>query len=375
MLRAMLDTRSTTFAALAGTSDLEAFHALQKRLSCYRPQLELYTDRLAAERPAAVGGLLARVLVERGRGAVPTIVLGGFVPDATEAVHCQRRLFRRFGDVYYLNYPRHGFDREVLVAQLLDLVSELGRERGQRPVLFGISFGCSLLVDLLGRPELLDLGQRLGGAVMVSPVLSLADLLGAAGEGKSLIGRLTASVLEAVGRGEQEPAFHTGRKVFLKIFMAGTRNRSAMARLARRGQGDFLKERIQTTLGDISADGARQRLALLPPTCPLIERLEAPVSELPVLALFAEREEAVMAALAPTRQALEGRMRALFPRGELAVVRSEESGDEVQHASLIFHSRYFNPCFESFYRRIASPPPCLPPGRPAAAEAGAGAAG
>src|SRR5476649_386307 len=37
---------------------------------------------------------------EKGAGNVPTIVLGGFVPDATETVEFQRKMLRRHGSIY-----------------------------------------------------------------------------------------------------------------------------------------------------------------------------------------------------------------------------------------------------------------------------------
>ena len=55
----------------------------------------------------------ATILREAGRGRVPTIVLGGFVPDATEQVLLVRRFLLRAGDVFYFNYSHQGFSIEL----------------------------------------------------------------------------------------------------------------------------------------------------------------------------------------------------------------------------------------------------------------------
>jgi hypothetical protein len=37
---------------------------------------------------------------EKGAGTVPTIILGGFVPDATDTLEFQRTLLRQHGSIY-----------------------------------------------------------------------------------------------------------------------------------------------------------------------------------------------------------------------------------------------------------------------------------
>ena len=75
-----------------------------------------------------------QIFREKGAGNVPTIVLGGFVPDATELVEFQRKLLRRHGSIYYVNYSRNGFCQEMFAAQLTDLIEDLAR-KGQRPLI------------------------------------------------------------------------------------------------------------------------------------------------------------------------------------------------------------------------------------------------
>jgi len=88
-------------------------------------------------------------------------VIGGFVPDATEAVEFQRELFRRYGSIYYLNFARNGFSVEMFFAQLADLIEDINR-RGKKPVLFSISFGCGLVGAFL-KSEMNDLSLKIKG--------------------------------------------------------------------------------------------------------------------------------------------------------------------------------------------------------------------
>ncbi len=329
---------------------------LQRGMQAYRPASTPALDALHRRRGRTP--LLAEVYRERGarlhgRG-LPTVVLGGFVPDATEALHCQRRLLRRFGDVYYVNYPRHGFDREALFAQLADLLGDVA-SRGERPVLFGISFGCGLLGEFLAA-ERLRAAESVAGLLLVSPVLSVEDLLGECERDATLVGRVCLPMLRAEEAGNVESSVRQGRRFFGKLFTAGSRNRRAMRRLRWRRQGEFLKQRILETVADISALGAQQRLALLRRSCPLrAGEWARPLLARPMLAVFAEQEGAVLARSAPVLGLLDGQLREVFPRGAAQVVRSADADDAVQHASLIFHSHAYNPAIAHFYDGLDEP--------------------
>ena len=112
---------------------------------------------------------------EKGAGNVPTIVLGGFVPDATETVEFQRKLLRQHGSIYYVNYSRNGFCQDMFTAQLTDLIESLAR-KGQKPLIMGVSFGCGLLSNFLRHADELS-HERIRGLIMVSPVISTDDLI------------------------------------------------------------------------------------------------------------------------------------------------------------------------------------------------------
>lgn len=112
-------------------------------------------------------GARTQIYRERGDGSQPTIIVAGFVPDATEVVEFQRPLLKQYGSIYYLNYARNAFSAPLFHAQLADLIEDLNA-RGERPVLFGISFGSGLVADFLRD---LPSGVNIRGVVMVSPVL------------------------------------------------------------------------------------------------------------------------------------------------------------------------------------------------------------
>src|ERR1700686_4949397 len=116
-----------------------------------------------------------QIFKEKGAGDIPTIVIGGFVPDATEAIEFQRPLLKNYGSIYYLNYARNGFSLGMFFAQMADLIEDLNR-RGKKPVIFGISFGCGLVNEFL-RSAANDSSLRIRGVVMASPVLCTEDLV------------------------------------------------------------------------------------------------------------------------------------------------------------------------------------------------------
>lgn len=155
-----------------------ASHQLRRPLPAapFAPAVRNRQDELLG-RGAAGPHQRATILRESGRGPAPTIVLGGFVPDSSEAVFLVRDFLLRQGDVYAVNYPRHGFDLDLLFAQLDDLIEELTLHRGQRPVVFAVSFGVGLLLEWLKRHRLAGGQPALRGVVLVSPVACVEDLL------------------------------------------------------------------------------------------------------------------------------------------------------------------------------------------------------
>jgi len=92
----------------------------------------------------------------------------------------------------------------------------------------------------------------------------------------------------------------------------------------------------------------------MPPLSPWSAPEQLPLTEAPALILYAEKETSVLAAGSPTRAAFETALGAFFPQGVLKIVSSENAGNPVQHASLIFHYFQFLPKVAGFYRGLKS---------------------
>ncbi len=297
---------------------------------------------------------LAMVRVERRNGPIPTIVLGGFVPDAAEQVYLLRGHLVRQGSVYYVDYSRTHFSLELLAAQLDDLVDAVIAREGAAPVVVAVSFGAGLVMDWLRRTQLAGGKTRVGGVVLVSPVCSAEDLL-APGEAKpsTLLGRAVKPMLEAKGKVPAE-AVERARVIFARMFEAGAQNKAALALLLTRAELIEVRAAVMATISGISAQGAVERVqalrAMVPPSSYFTPEL-LPLTDAPTLILYAEKEGAVITEHSPAKFALEHACRAFFPQGECRVVRNPR-GTPVQHASLLFHINNFQPYFSRFYRGI-----------------------
>lgn len=293
----------------------------------------------------------ATVLCERRAGDLPTIVLGGFVPESTEQVFLLRGMLLRHGSVYYLNYPRRGFSVRLLCAQIDDLVEELGR-RGQRPVFVSVSFGAGLLIEWLRRRREAQRPPAIAGTVMVSPVACREDIVDPSEPKPStLLGRALKPFC-VPGAGADAPAIERARSIFTKMFEAGANNRAALAGLLSASELRHLRSAVVSSLRGIDATGAIERIRALGELAHPSSwaAAGAPLCAAPSLILYAEREESVMTGSSPTRSALDRDRLALFPSSQCEVVGGGSS--PVQHASLIFHYYHFLPHFEAFYRKL-----------------------
>lgn len=296
----------------------------------------------------------AEVLCEQRRGSVPTIVLGGFVPDATEQVYLLRSYLLKHGSIYYLNYPRSGFSADLLFAQLDDLIEELSRVHGQRPVVFSVSFGAGLVLEWLKRARYAGRRVDIAGLVLVSPVACIEDLL-VPGELKpsTLLGRAIRPYVEGTGDVEVS-GIEKSRAIFTKMFEAGAQNREAVRGLLSRDELQHLRRSVIGTIQGIDHRGARERVQAL-------KQCEAPISyfsqallplcEAPTLILYAEKEGSVITEHSPTRFALQSAHRAYFPSSVCRTVINRR-GSPVQHASLLFHCFNFLPPISRFYRGL-----------------------
>ncbi|HWA08142.1 MAG TPA: hypothetical protein VG838_01615 [Opitutaceae bacterium] len=313
-----------------------------------------HAQEAVLEQGLAVPRQKSTVLHEQRRGGVPTIVMGGFVPDATEQVYLLRGRLLKFGSLYYFNYSRHGFSVDLFCAQLDDLVEELGTLHGQQPVIFTVSFGCGLLLEWLRRRRVAGRPPVLGGMILVSPVTCVEDLL-EPGTHKptTLVGRALKPYFEAKGTMSDE-GIEKSRAVFRKMFEAGAQNKESLHTLMTRGELERLRTRVLDAICNIDAAGACERVQALkgmPSPAAYFRPESLPLSDAPTLILYAEKEASALAEKSPTRFAFERATGAYFSRGTLSVVTNPR-GTPVQHASLIFHVFNFLPPIRAFYRRL-----------------------
>jgi pimeloyl-ACP methyl ester carboxylesterase len=289
---------------------------------------------------------------EKGAGNVPTIVLGGFVPDATETVEFQRKLLRSHGSIYYVNYSRNGFCHEMFAAQLTDLIENLAR-KGQKPMIMGVSFGCGLLANFLRHAEE-QLLESIRGLILVSPVISTDDLIRPASQKRDGVRILESNLKKIVAvdpANEADIAKHIerSRRCFQALFNAGAENRTLGVRhLA-------IRKKINEVIEHTTARGGYERVKALRDF-----RFPALASTLfpgPVLALLAENESDILAPLSPTMKLFSepSLYSRVFPSCRVKTVRSHIAGDRVAHASLIFHHEAYNMALKNWYDKLLYP--------------------
>jgi hypothetical protein len=307
----------------------------------------LLINRLAS--PHAVRN---QIFKEKGTGSVPTIVIGGFVPDATEATEFQRPLFKSYGSIYYVNFARNGFSLEMFFAQLADLIEDINLG-GKKPVIFSVSFGCGLLTEFL-RSEANDPSLRIKGVVMASPVLCTEDLVRPEREKGSGVRMLESNLkrilnTDATKDEDVNRQIERARRCFQGLFEAGAENRE-LNRLHL-----SIRKKIMDVVLKTPAIGGYQRvLALRAFTPPAAGR---PIFAGPALVILAEMEEDILVPASPTLSALRNpTSRAhIFPRGKVKTVFSPRADDAVAHASLIFHNHCYNPLIEAWYDKLQAP--------------------
>jgi hypothetical protein len=296
---------------------------------------------------------LASLLCESSGGGLPTIVLGGFVPDSTEQVALFRGFFLRKGSVYYLNYARRGFSVDLLAAQLDDLVADLKVRHGQRPVVFSVSFGGGIVLEWLKRSRAGGRTPDVAGLVFVSPVACASDVVDASeAKPSTLLGRALKPYIDA-GPERDAAVVEKSRAIFSRMFEAGAQNKASLKGLMGLAELRRLRGAVLGAIRDIDMDGAYERVHALGGMAGLAAGAPAggePLSPAPTLILYSEKEGAVIREGSPTRAALEAHLREHFPAGDLRVVSG--GATPVQHASLIFHYFQFLPHVAAFYRLL-----------------------
>lgn len=291
------------------------------------------------------------IFVEKGKGKMPTIVVGGFVPDATEAVEFQRELFKSYGSIYYINYARNGFFAPMFFAQLADLIEDLNT-RGEKPVIFSISFGCGLVRAFLESSDYSN-DLNIGGVVMTSPVLCSEDLIRPDAEASGV--RMLESNLKRIFKAdasnttEVNQRIERARKCFQALFESGATNRSLTWRHL------SIRKKIMDVVATTPARGGYERVLALKDFKKLAA--DRPLFCGPALTLFAELEHNILSCASPTLSVLAEptSRQTIFPLGKVKTVTSPERSDSVNHASLIFHHHCYNPHIESWYEKLRKP--------------------
>ncbi|HBA72256.1 MAG: hypothetical protein A2X82_02350 [Geobacteraceae bacterium GWC2_55_20] len=289
---------------------------------------------------------------EKGIGNAPTIVLGGFVPDATETVEFQRKILRQHGSIYYINYSRNGFCMEMFSAQLTDLIEYLAR-KGQKPLIMGVSFGCGLLSSFLRHADE-QMHQSIRGLVLISPVLTTDDLIRSADRKRDGVRMLESNLRKIVAA---DPVNEVGiskhiersRRCFQALFNAGAENRTLGVRhLA-------IRKKINDVIEYTTARGGFERVSALRDFN--FPQLNNSLFSGPVLVLLAENESDILVPSSPTlllfsKSSLYNR---IFPTCRVKTVKSKVVGDGVAHASLIFHHEAYNTMLEGWYDKLLYP--------------------
>jgi pimeloyl-ACP methyl ester carboxylesterase len=308
------------------------FAVLEKNQDSYRTRCQLYR--------------------ENGPGNVPTIVLGGFVPNATETVEFQRKLLRQHGPIYYVNYSRNGFCQEMFTAQLTDLIEDLAR-RGQKPLIMGVSFGCGLLSNFLRQADE-HVHEIIRGLVLISPVITTDDLIRPADQKRDGI-RILESILKKImstdpeNKVEIDKNVERSRRCFQALFNSGAENRTLSVRhLA-------IRKKIFDVIEYTTARGGFERVTAMRDF-----NFPVPASTLfsgPVLVLLAENESDILVPSSPTLKLFSDSSlySRVFPSCRVKAVKSKIAGDGVAHASLIFHHEAYNALLEGWYDKLLYP--------------------
>jgi pimeloyl-ACP methyl ester carboxylesterase len=324
--------RSMTIKRFAPKSRHREFAILQQNQDAHRSRCQLFR--------------------EKGAGNVPTIVLGGFVPDATETVEFQRPLLRQHGSIYYVNYSRNGFCQEMFTAQLTDLIDDLAR-KGQKPLIMGVSFGCGLLSDFLRNADEQVHGS-IRGLILASPVITTDDLIRPAAQkrdGVRILETILNKIISADPTNEKDIAKNVerSRRCFQSLFNAGAENRTLGVRhLA-------IRKKIFDVIEFTTARGGFERVTALRGFS-----FPAPTNTLfagPVLVLLAENETDIMVPSSPTLKLFSdpALFTRIFPSCRVKTVKSRLAGDGVAHASLIFHHEPYNSLLDGWYDKILYP--------------------
>ncbi len=292
----------------------------------------------------------------------PTLLFPGFVPDGNEAFYLLRKAFLKYGSAYYINYPAHQFNKELVFNQMLDLIKHINNRKikhvGKKgsPFLIGTSFGCSVIVNFLrwlNENDHID-KIEIRGIALISPVLCLDDVVDSASKRqRTLVGRAISNLV-GVDPNDKEAvalAMKKARSIFQKMFVSGRDflNFTSKDLIPVFSIEDEVLAIFEQDLG--SDSGYFHRYLDLKDLVPLKNEY---LSNVPTMVLFAEGEGDVMAPNSPTMQSFSNitTLNTIFPDGKVEFVYSKDSSRKVTHSDLIFQADRFIEHLDPWLERL-----------------------
>ena len=344
---------------------------LDKRIKPYKPRVSKDSPTVSYRREAFVNlpysyRLSSAAIFKERHYRMrrnPSILLPGFLPDGNEAFFLLRKCFRKFGAVYYFNYPTRHFHKETIFYQLFDTIVQINKRKfkapGPKPApfLIGTSFGGHMIVSFIKWLRERGLTERvhIRGLILISPVLCLEDIVDPhLQRQKTLVGRSVSHLLEtdpgnpeAVSKNMQK-----AKSIMVKMFTSGRdlmnfESKDLIPIFAI--EDDVLNVFRQSEEDDV---GYFTRFIELRKEPPIQQRF---LTGIPTLVLFAEGEGDVMTANSPTFHAFSqaNPLRQIFPEGTVEFVHSNSSVRKVTHSDLIFQADRFIEHLEPWLDKVA----------------------
>jgi pimeloyl-ACP methyl ester carboxylesterase len=278
----------------------------------------------------------------------------GLVPDARETFLRQRHLFLAYGSVTSVTYPNHDFNLAAIREGLRQRILSAARA-GQKPVLVGVSVGGGIILDLLRHCRELGEPLPLGGLILVSPFTctnDLAPLLRRLVD--PILGEEPSDALEALEKGRSFFRMLASRSLIPSEAVGWRKSLALLTPSGLRAwQERAILRRIDSTLTNISPEGALARVCSLRELRGISDQRRSVICDAPTLILWGSKERQTLSMEGPgtgilCRPDLAYR---LFPSLQIQWVYDAQ-GTEVPHGSLLKHAHAFNPYLKTFLRRL-----------------------
>ena len=268
-----------------------------------------------------------------GNNTDATICVPGFVPRSEQAFSMQLSVLLDLGDVWLVDYPDGAFNLDQVLNGLTELIKGINEE-GIKPNIISVSFGCSLIFELLKREPDLPINKH----ILISPIVMLQDMFVSSSD-TTFFGALAGSIIESRyclnrGRGEIKKA----RKALRKLMAVGISYDSKSL------CPEPLLTEVHEAILSVEDQGIHQRLEALA----RFKRLSGePINNHPTLVIWAEDEKYVIRTASENYKLLSENTGRIFPRGISITLKSNDE-KEIKHASLLFHAEYYNEHIRKF---------------------------